>query len=387
MKKTQKIFLGILAIIACVLFLGIFYESVEVYRDWTRRPLGPVLDYPTSLAASPAESAISTSERASIPLATPMDSPTATPPSAYAACADLPPMMILGIGSDARADDYRYGRADVIRAIRVNFQTQTVTVLAFPRDLWVEIPEIEDDLGTDHQKLNTAYIFGNPGLHYWDHPSEGPGLLALTLEKNFGLKSDHYLAVSMDVFVDAVDALGGLDFYFPEEIDGRSAYDRSARLVFPAGQQHLSGEQSLTLARIRNVSTFARTNHQNLVMCTLQEKIKSPETITQIPALIDAFKDNIQTDLTPMQISQLACLGSQMPRSNVIFASFPRELFSTSSTYDPVAGGYTFIWESDFEILREYVTQFQAGTWPPAPSSSSSPSSNPAEEGTSSSCE
>ena len=386
MKKSQKILLGILAMIACVLFMGIFYEGVEAYRDWTRKPLGPVLDYPTALAESSSQTASPAVERATPSLAPLMDSNTATPASAYSACADLPPMMILGIGSDARSDDYRYGRADVIRAIRVDFQNQKVTVLAFPRDLWVEIPEIEDELGTNHQKLNTAYFFGNPGLHYWDHPSEGPGLLALTLERNFGLKFDHYLALSMDVFVDVVDALGGLDFYFPEEIDGRSSYDRSARLVFPAGDQHLNGEQSLTLARIRNISTFVRTNHQNLVMCTLQEKIKSPETITQIPALIDAFKDNVQTDLTPMQISQLACLGTQMQKSNIVFASFPRDMFSTSTTYDPVLGAYTFVWESDFDALRAYAIQFQAGTWPSA-STSPLPSANSADEGASSSCE
>jgi hypothetical protein len=74
--------------------------------------------------------------------------------------------------------------------------------------------------------------------------------------------------------------------------------------------------------------------------------------------------NNIQTDLTPEQISQLACLGTQMPRSNIVFTSFPRELFHSAEVYDPVLDQDVFIWDADFDRLRGYVSQFQAGTWP-----------------------
>jgi LCP family protein required for cell wall assembly len=289
-------------------------------------------------------------------------------------------MTILAIGNDSRSDDYRYGRADLIRAARVDFRAQRVTVLEFPRDLWVKIPEVRDNLGTDRQKLNTAYTYGNPGLHFWDHPSQGPGLLARTLDLNFGLKADHYIAVNMNVFVEVVDALGGLEIMLPEGIDGRTSSDRSKRLVFPAGEQLLTGEQALTLARIRNVSVFQRAKHQNLVMCALQEKIESPEVISRIPAIVASFTKNIQTDLTPEQISQLACLGTTMPRSNILFVSFPRELLKNGMVYDPIAKQDVFIWEADFDEMRGYVRRFNVGTWPV-----SSPFATP-EPGTSS-CE
>jgi len=274
-------------------------------------------------------------------------------------------MTILAIGVDVRSEEYRYGRADVIRAVRVDFKTQHISMLEFPRDLWVRIPEVRDDLGTDRQKLNTAYTYGNPGLHFWDHPSQGPGLLARTLDLNFGLKVDHYIAANMNIFVDVVDALGGLDITLPAGgIDGRTSYDRSERLVFPGGAQHLSGEQALTLARIRNISVFQREGYQNMVMCALQEEIEQPETVFKIPAVISSFRDNVQTDLSPEQISQLACLGTTMPRSNILFASFPRELFKNTMVYDPIVKQDVFIWESDFDELSAYVARFQAGTWP-----------------------
>ena len=364
MKKSQKFLLGFMIFFICLLSFGILYEGVEVYRSWSQKPLGPILDYPTPEDFPPTSTPFAAESFATGTLAPTMVYSTETPASVFSPCSNLPTMTILGIGSDARSDEYRYGRADVIRVARVDFGLQKVTVLAFPRDLWVKIPEIQDELGTNQQKLNTAYYFGNPGLHFWDHPSEGPGLLALTLDRNFDLKPDHYLAVSMNVFVDVVDALGGLDVYLKEEVDGRYSYDQSERLYFPAGEQHLSGEQALTLARTRNESTFARSNHQNFVLCNLQKKMRSPEVIPQIPEIIASFRDNTQTDLTPMQISQLACLATQMPMSNIVFSSFPRNMFESGRVYDPEGKYDTFIWKSDFVALRDYVARFEAGTWP-----------------------
>jgi LCP family protein required for cell wall assembly len=233
------------------------------------------------------------------------------------------------------------------------------SALEFPRDLWVHIPGIRARLGTDYQKLNTAYTYGNPDY--------GPSLLARTLELNFGLRVDHYIVVNMNVFVDFVDALGGLNITIPEGgIDGRTATDRSARLVFAEGLQHLNGEQALTLARIRNISVFQRARYQNMVACALRKELERPETLLRLPALTDAFLDNVSTDLSPEQISQLACLGTQMPRGNIRFASFPLELFQSAKVFDPVLEQDVFVWQTDFDALRHYVSQFEAGTWPQA---------------------
>ena len=266
-------------------------------------------------------------------------------------------MTVLAMGTDVRPGQHRYGLTDVMRAVRVDFRVQRVTTLEFPRDLWVKIPGIEHNLKTDHQKLNTAYAYGSPEY--------GPGLLARTLDLNFGLQVDHYILANMNVFSDVVDALGGLDVMIPAGgIDGRTSTDRSPRLVFPEGLQHLNGEQALTLARLRNVSVFARAEHQNMVMCALRKKMEGPETILRLPGIINSFMNNIQTDLTPEQISQLACLATQMPRGNIQFAAFPRELFRSAKVYDLVLEQDVFIWEADFDVLSGYVSQFQAGTWP-----------------------
>lgn len=359
MTRTQKTTLGVLSVVACSIWLIILFGGSQAYRSWSQQSLGPTLGYPTQLGlpatwtASPV-AAQSTQTATSVSTLT---LETETPSSPFLACHNLPTMTILGIGTDVRPGERRYGLTDVMRAVRVDFRQQRVTALEFPRDLWVYIPEIKKNLNTEYQKLNTAYAYGSPDF--------GPSLLARTLDRNFGLQVDHYIVANMNVFADVVDALGGLDVTIPDGgIDGRTSTDRSARLVFPEGPQHLNGEQALTLARMRKGSIFERADHQNMVMCALRKKIERPETILQLPAIINSFMDNIQTDLTPQQISQLACLGTQMPRSNITFTSFPLELFMPDEVYDPVLEQNVSVYKADFRTMRSYVAEFHAGMWP-----------------------
>lgn len=335
-----------------MIWLVFFLVTSEGYQVWSQQPLGPTLSYATewhlpatwTASAAPTQGMLSTVPTAALE--------TPTPSSPFLACNNLPAMTVLAVGTDVRPGEHRSGLTDVMRAVRVDFAQQRVTMLEFQRDLWVEIPGMEHK-----QKLNTAYAYGNP-----DH---GPSLLAQTMERNFGLRVDHYIVANMTVFVEVVDALGGVDVVIPAGgIDGRTSSDRSERLVFPEGLQHLTGEQALTLARIRNRSVFARAQNQNLVMCALRKKIESPEVVLRLPAIINSFLDNIQTDLSPEQISQLACLGTQMPRGNIVFASFPRELFRSAEVRDPVLALDVFIWDVNFQTLRRYVRDFQEGTWP-----------------------
>jgi LCP family protein required for cell wall assembly len=251
-----------------------------------------------------------------------------------------------------------------------------VAVLEFPRDLWVEIPDIADNLkGQDHEKLNQAYLYGNPGFGYTDDPAQGPGLLARTLTLNFGTQIDHYAAVNMRTFEKIVNAVDGIDVTLPEAVDGRTASDNSKRLFFPAGTHHLNGTQALTLARIRIEGGFARAENQNRVLCAFRDKLTSPKVITKVPDLIRSFQGAIQTDLSLEQLGQLACIGTKIPSGNIIFASFPKEYFKATRLFDPVFNGRVFVWDVDFQILRNYVSQFNSGTWPIPTVSQSQPQS------------
>lgn len=369
MTTSQKTILALLSVAAFVLLIAVGFVGAQAYQTWAKQPLGPGLSVstPWSLPATWTPSPGGPQQINSGSTLLPTLSFATNTPARVPLCGGPNTMNVLAIGTDSRVDSYKYGLADMIRVVRVDFVTPRVSVLEFPRDLWVEIPEISDNLnGQDHEKLNQAYLYGNPGdgFHYWDDPSAGPGLLARTLNLNFGVQLDHYVAVNMITFVKVVDAVGGIDVNLPDTVDGRTSDDKSKRLLFLEGKHHLNGTQALTLARIRIDGVFSRADNQNIVLCALRKKLASPDVVTKIPGLITSFQDNIQTDLSPEQISQLACLGTRLKPQNISLASFPDELFQQSRIYDPVFKKRVFVWDVDFNILRTYVTNFQSGTWP-----------------------
>jgi LCP family protein required for cell wall assembly len=370
MTRLQKAILSFLFILACSLFGLVLW----LYQGKWQQPLGPALRISTAtpfqLPATWTPDPLTTT--ALLPTSKPAPTAQASPTSSITLsnvtglCGAAPVMNILVVGTDARANSYLYGLADVIRLVRVDFVNPKITILEFPRDLWVEIPDIADNIkGQDHEKLNQAYLYGNPGFGYTDDPAEGPGLLARTMALNFGTNIDHYAAVNMQTFVKIVDAVGGIDVDLPTTVDGRTAEDTNKRLLFYAGTHHLNGTQALTLGRIRIKGVFERAENQNRVLCALRDQLTSPSVLAKIPDLIKSFQGAVQTDLSPQQLGQLACIGTQIKPGNILFASFPQEHFKTKRQYDPVFKGTVFIWDVDFEILRDYVAQFHQGTWPP----------------------
>jgi cell envelope-related function transcriptional attenuator common domain len=367
MTRIQKTILAFLSILACV--IAVF--AIWLWQGKWQQPLGPALQIPTvapfqmPATWTPDPNAIPTIQVTStgIPISQASALPTITANAGL--CGAPPAMNILTIGTDARGNNYTYGLADVIRLVRIDFVNPKVTVLEMPRDLWVEIPDVADNLnGQDHEKLNQAYLYGNPGFGYTDEPAQGPGLLARTLTLNFGAQIDHYAAVNMRTFEKIVNAVGGLDVTLPETVDGRTAADTNKRLLFLSGTHHLDGTQALTLARIRIEGVFARAENQNRVLCALRDKLTSPTVIPKIPDLIRSFQGAIQTDLSPEQLGQLACIGTQIKSGNIVFATFPSEYFKQTRQYDPVFKKNVFVWDVDFQILSDYVSQFNNGTWP-----------------------
>lgn len=300
--------------------------------------------------------------------------PTLPPPFILTTATPLPPtevipqcggpktMFILLVGSDTRGNNYASGLADAIRILRVDFVTPGVTILAFPRDLYVEIPEISDHYGITHGKLNQAYLYGNDTFKYYDGPGKGLGLLALTLEHNFNAQVDHSVALNLQTFTNVVDALGGIDINLPAEIDGRRPGARSPDLYFPAGQQHLDGYRTMLLARIRPDGDLSRNHTQDLVLQALASKSLNPSTLLQIPDIINAFQDSIQTDLGQTEIAQLICLASILDPQAIKSVNFPEELFGLKRVNDPILGN-TSILDVDFNMLKAYVQEFTNGNW------------------------
>ena len=350
--------------------LGIFFYY------WWHKPLGPGLQLPErTVVATTAPQLLSLPEQTvEVPVndsgqvagVEPGDQPVVQiNPSAEPVCGGPTQMTILLIGSDYRGDGFLYGLADAIRLVRIDFITPAVSVLDFPRDLWVEIPGIADHYGLSHGKLNQAYFFGTPGMAYYDGPGEGAGLLARTLDLNFNARVDHYLTLQMKTLADAVDAVGGVDITFDTGVDLNAVVGPTyEHLLFSAGTYHFNGELAVHLVTSRKPGTFQRTRYQNMLIFALRDKLLAPEMLPRLPGLALQFLGDTQTDLSPNDITELICVAKMISDENIHFASFPEELFTPGSIFDPYRQSNTYIYRADFDILRAYVAQFMNGTWP-----------------------
>ncbi len=273
------------------------------------------------------------------------------------------PMYILAAGIDSTSAGYRSGLADVIRVVRIDFETPRVTVLTLPRDLWVELPGMTEKYEyITHGKINTAYTHGIPHLGRYAGEGGGPGLLAHTIAHNYGLVVDHYAVINMEVFVDIVNALGGITLELNRTWDGRADTENPDHMawVFEEGRHHMWGDEALRFARIRlNHTEIIRTDNQTKVICAIRDKMLQPNVFTALPNMVKAFHGRVQTDLSPAQITQLISLLPKLESENLLFIRFPNEMFVPGRENDPFMDASTFVWDIPIEDARNFIQDFK----------------------------
>ena len=195
-----------------------------------------------------------------------------------------------------------------VRMVNVDFDAQTVRVLAFPPDLWVDTPALAAaQITATHPTTATTL-----DLVYYAARQLQPGtarqkmiyatnLVAQTLFDNFELLPDHYIGVRQDVFSETVEALGGLPINIPESVSDH-------RFHYPVGSQTLTGEQALHYTRLFHDGEWSRIARQQLVLRALYTQIRQPATLLKLPDLVREFHRNVATDFSVRQALTLACV-------------------------------------------------------------------------------
>ena len=198
--------------------------------------------------------------------------------------------QLLLIGVDTNNPAIK-GRSDTMILARLVPGQNSLQLISFMRDLYVTIP------GRGHNRLNAAYAFG------------GPELLITTLENNFGVRPDGYLAVNFSLMAELVDAIGGITLEVSsrehQSLNAILAYynrqykrPKNADMLGRPGLQRLNGHQALAFARIRKMdSDYQRIIRQQKVMQAIYERLQTLDfgTLTNI---IATFSTKVKTDLT-----------------------------------------------------------------------------------------
>ncbi|MGA9532215.1 MAG: LCP family protein, partial [Anaerolineales bacterium] len=150
-------------------------------------------------------------------------------------------VTILLMGLDFR--DWEAGsgapRTDTMMVISFDPLTQQAGMISVPRDLWIEIP------GFDHNRINTAYTFGEA----YRMPGGGPGLAVQAVESVIGVPINYYAVIEFSAFERMIDEIGGVDVL----VKNRIKISPIGRLSFYLDPKpyHLDGAETLAYARVR----------------------------------------------------------------------------------------------------------------------------------------
>ena len=205
---------------------------------------------------------------------------------------------VLLLGESGVGDGYKL--ADSIMVASYNPQTQQASILSIPRDTYVG--RRDKGVATPNYlasyKMNSVYRNGTNIEEAVERVSE------LT-----GLEIHNYVIVDTDAIIEIVDAIGGVTFNVPIDMD----YDdptQDLHIHLKAGVQLIDGAKAEQLLRFRHNNDWTtypveygdndlgrmRTQRE-FIQETLKQLVKF-ENVTKVLDIIDITFNNIKTDLS-----------------------------------------------------------------------------------------
>lgn len=201
---------------------------------------------------------------------------------------DVSPIMltdknVLVIGSDEHKIN-----ADVIMLVRLDVKTKSVDIISVLRDTMIKVN------GRSY-KINAALQLG------------GEEFVVEQVEDVLGVKIDNYVFLNYEGFKDVIDAIGGVDFYVPQDML-YSDPEQNLYINLKEGQQHLDGNKAEQLVRFRRypMGDIQRTQVQrDFVTAVYKQKLNS-DLLKNYKELIPAVMNFVDTDINITDALQYA---------------------------------------------------------------------------------
>ena len=215
---------------------------------------------------------------------------------------------ILLVGVDTRSTTLDSGlqNGDVQIVVSINTDDGSIKLTSILRDLYVSIPGYKNK-----NRINVAY-------------ARGGGQLAMrTINKNFELNIENYIAINFYGLASIIDSLGGIDIemtateakaintYLKKHPPAYDNQDKSyVRESLPGtdGVHHCDGIQAVMYARLRKIDNdFGRTARQRKLMELLLEKVlDGGMSLTKLTDLLQACMPYVQTNMKASTLIDLA---------------------------------------------------------------------------------
>jgi LCP family protein required for cell wall assembly len=249
-------------------------------------------------------------------------------------------MQILILGSDTRdglngdygtSDDSNgYGKSDVMMLMDISEDNKRVSVISFPRDLLVDIPECKDE------KTKQTYPARSGVMINEAMGEAGIGCAVDTVNKLTGLKVDHFMMADFNAVKELSNAVGGVDVCISDAV-----YDPDSRLRLPKGTSAVQGEMALAFLRTRHAfadgGDLGRIKAQQGFLSSLTRKIKDEGTLSdpgRMLKIADVVTQNLTVDEGLASVPTLLTIGNRLKDidiSKVAFVAVP----TTPALVDP----------------------------------------------------
>ncbi|MFF7727269.1 LCP family protein [Streptomyces sp. NPDC008001] len=217
---------------------------------------------------------------------------------------------VLVIGSDSRSGGNKglgggegdVGRSDTAFLLHVYRDREHAVAVSIPRDTLVDIPpcRLPDGSWTSPRTrvmFNSAFTVG-------ESAKGNPACTQNTVEKLTGLRVDHTVVVDFEGFSAMTSAVGGVQVCVPNDVyQGDLNPNRGSRgeLLFPKGQQSVSGQKALDYVRVRHGigdgSDIGRIQRQQAFVAGMVKKVREQgfNPATLLP-LADAATKSLTVD-------------------------------------------------------------------------------------------
>ncbi len=181
---------------------------------------------------------------------------------------------------------------DAIMVIKYSPKNQQASMFSIPRDTFVGT---DKDKATAWDKINSKYQLGAQNT-------------IDEVNKLTGLNIKYYLTVDTKALRDLVDAIGGVDFDVPINMD----YDdctQDLEIHLTAGMQHLNGQQAEGLVRFRHNNNgtsysteygdndLGRMKTQREFIKVVLKQLMKAENITKINQLMQIAQEEVATNI------------------------------------------------------------------------------------------
>ncbi len=199
--------------------------------------------------------------------------------------------LVLGVDEDQ-------SRSDTIMLFCYDGYSERINILSFPRDTMVKT-------GGYRQKLNAAMGVGMQRVRS-GKDKEPEEELIRQIKTMTGLPIHYFLTVNFKGFKEIVDALGGVDFNVPYNMN----YDdpvQNLHIHLNAGPQHLDGQAAHDFVRFRHnnngsapgeyvMGDEGRIHWQQKFIKELIRQKATPQLFTKITDVFDVIADNVRTN-------------------------------------------------------------------------------------------